>query len=102
MIDNVLLRVQMQAGYAGKPVLRDIRFELKHGEVLGLVGTSGAGKSTLVQSLLGLLPWRGGQVTVARSVKQLCGAWLYDMIIMSDFLRLAIYAAGSSARHTIA
>jgi len=63
MIDNVLLRVQMQAGYAGKPVLRDIRFELKHGEVLGLVGTSGAGKSTLVQSLLGLLPWRGGQVT---------------------------------------
>jgi len=63
MIDNVLLRVAMQAGYAGKPVLRDIRFELKHGEVLGLVGTSGAGKSTLVQSLLGLLPWRGGRVT---------------------------------------
>jgi len=63
MIDNVLLRVAMHAGYAGKPVLRDIRFELKHGEVLGLVGTSGAGKSTLVHSLLGLLPWRGGRVT---------------------------------------
>jgi ABC-type glutathione transport system ATPase component len=47
----------------GKPVLRDIRFDLEHGEVLGLVGTSGAGKSTLVQSLLGLLPWRGGRVT---------------------------------------
>ena len=63
MIDNPLLRVAIQAGYDGKLVLRDIRFELKHGEVLGLVGTSGAGKSTLVQSLLGLLPWRGGQVT---------------------------------------
>jgi len=63
MIDSPLLRVAMQAGYAGKPVLRDIRFELRHGEVLGLVGTSGAGKSTLVQSLLGLLPWRGGRVT---------------------------------------
>jgi ABC-type glutathione transport system ATPase component len=63
MSDNPLLRVSMQAGYPGKPVLRDIRFELQHGEVLGLVGTSGAGKSTLVQSLLGLMPWRGGRVS---------------------------------------
>jgi ABC-type glutathione transport system ATPase component len=63
MSDKSLLCVSMQAGYPGKPVLRDIRFELGHGEVLGLVGTSGAGKSTLVQSLLGLLPWRGGLVT---------------------------------------
>lgn len=58
-----LLRVTLDAGYRGKPVLHDIRFELQQGEVLGLVGTSGAGKSTLVLSLLGLLPWRGGRVT---------------------------------------
>jgi ABC-type glutathione transport system ATPase component len=63
MNGDILLRVQLQAGYAGKQVLHDVRFELQRGEVLGLVGTSGAGKSTLVQSLLGLLPWRGGRVT---------------------------------------
>jgi ABC-type glutathione transport system ATPase component len=57
-----LLRAAFDAGYPGRPVLHDIRFELKRGEVLGLVGTSGAGKSTLVLSLLGLLPWRGGRV----------------------------------------
>ncbi|HTW62492.1 MAG TPA: ABC transporter ATP-binding protein [Terracidiphilus sp.] len=57
-----LLRVDLQAGYAGKPVLRDICFALERGQVLGLVGSSGAGKSTLVLSLLGLLPWRGGGV----------------------------------------
>jgi len=63
MSNNPLLRVEFNAAYAGKPVLRDIRFTLQRGEILGLVGTSGAGKSTLVQSLLGLLPWRGGSVT---------------------------------------
>jgi peptide/nickel transport system ATP-binding protein len=58
-----LLRVRMQAGYGRRSVLEDIRFDLHAGEALGLVGTSGAGKSTLVMALLGLLPWRGGQVT---------------------------------------
>ncbi|MGA2048166.1 MAG: ABC transporter ATP-binding protein [Terracidiphilus sp.] len=63
MSDSILLRVELQAWYAEKPVLRGIRFEIQRGEILGLVGTSGGGKSTLVQSLLGLLPWRGGRVT---------------------------------------
>lgn len=63
MSGNPLLRVKLDASYAGQPVLRDLRLELQPGEVLGLVGSSGAGKSTLVLSLLGLLPWRGGRVS---------------------------------------
>jgi ABC-type glutathione transport system ATPase component len=62
MSGDLLLRVRLDASYAGRSVLRDVRVELERGEVLGLVGTSGAGKSTLVLSLLGLLPWRGGRV----------------------------------------
>jgi peptide/nickel transport system ATP-binding protein len=62
MNGEALLRVNLHAAFPGKTVLEDIRFQLQHGEILGLAGTSGAGKSTLVLSLLGLLAWRSGRV----------------------------------------
>ena len=40
-------------------VLKDISFEMKQGEILGLVGESGSGKSTLAKSILGLIPYQG-------------------------------------------
>lgn len=51
----------------GRPVdyfkaVDDVSFELKRGEVLGLVGESGCGKSTISRSLMGLLPVHEGQI----------------------------------------
>ena len=51
--------------------LHDVTFELKKGEVLGLVGRNGAGKSTLLQLICGTLSPTTGQVTVQGRVAAL-------------------------------
>lgn len=42
-----------------------ISFEVRRGEVFGLLGANGAGKSTTFRMLCGLLPPSGGELTVA-------------------------------------
>jgi ABC-type glutathione transport system ATPase component len=53
---DVLLTARISVRYGEKPaILRDVKFEIRRGEVLGLVGQSGSGKSTLAMAILGLL-----------------------------------------------
>ncbi len=52
--DVLSARISVRYG-ENPPVLRDVAFEIRRGEVLGLVGQSGSGKSTLAMSILGLL-----------------------------------------------
>jgi lipopolysaccharide transport system ATP-binding protein len=51
--------------------LHDVSFELKKGEVLGLVGRNGAGKSTLLQLICGTLSPTQGDVAVRGRVAAL-------------------------------
>ena len=51
----------------GRPkakAVNDIDFEIRPGEVVGLLGPNGSGKSTTVKMLLGLLYPTGGKITV--------------------------------------
>ncbi len=41
-------------------VLNEISFEIKEGEILGIIGKSGGGKSTLLKVLRGVEPFNGG------------------------------------------
>lgn len=47
-----------------KPVIKDISFEIKRNQSIGLVGPSGSGKTTIVDILLGLLEASSGQVLI--------------------------------------
>ena len=48
----------------GRPILRDLTFDVPDGESVGLIGANGAGKTTLMKALLGLLPFEIGRAHV--------------------------------------
>ncbi len=47
-----------------RPVLHDISFDVKPGEMVGLIGLNGAGKSTTMKHILGLMNSQKGEIRV--------------------------------------
>lgn len=56
--------VLSEQGAKPKPVIKNMSFELKTGEVLGVTGPSGSGKSTLAKLMLGVIQPISGSVRV--------------------------------------
>lgn len=53
---------KLSVGYDGKPLIENVEFSLKKGEILTLIGPNGAGKSTILKSIAGQLALIGGTV----------------------------------------
>lgn len=71
-MNNVLEVNNLYAGYYNKKklfgggeykeVLKNITFDIKENEIMGLVGQSGCGKSTLSKAILGMIPYKSGSI----------------------------------------
>jgi urea transport system ATP-binding protein len=55
---------RLDAGYGGSQVLWSVDLRVEAGQVVCLMGRNGVGKTTLLKTVMGLLPARGGRVTV--------------------------------------
>ena len=82
LTDEILLKVQNLSVFhtdkkrlfgknTTKKTLHNINFELKKGEILGIIGESGSGKSTLALALLNLINYNGDIIFGTQNYKEI-------------------------------
>ncbi|MED4073136.1 ABC transporter ATP-binding protein [Priestia endophytica] len=92
-------------GYTRNPVLKDISFEVKKGELVGLIGLNGAGKSTTIKHVIGTMEPREGTISInGKTLKQDMETYrsqftfipetpvLYEELTLEEHLRLTAMA----------
>jgi ABC-2 type transport system ATP-binding protein len=64
MTHNVVEVRSLRKEFKGAPAVKDISFDVKQGEILGLLGVNGAGKTTTIHMLLGLITPNAGTIKI--------------------------------------
>lgn len=54
----------VSGGYDQKLVVQNVSFQVKKGEMLGILGPNGSGKSTLLKLISGILPMESGEALI--------------------------------------
>ncbi len=94
--------------YGDEPVLTDISFKARRGDVIALVGASGGGKSTLVDLIPRFIEPTSGRITLdgtdtreitLASLRSLTGIVSQDTVLFNDTVRANI-AYGSTERYS--
>lgn len=63
-MENIISVKHLQKAFQSKKVIEDVSFEIKRGEIFGLLGPSGSGKTTIIKILTGELTKTSGEVEV--------------------------------------
>jgi len=67
----------VRAGYGAINVLWDVSLAMQPGQLTTIIGPNGAGKTTLLRAIMGLVPLKGGGITLHG--KRLDGTPTWDM-----------------------
>ena len=60
--DEGLIINKISKSFSGRPVVRDVEFQFKCGEAIGLLGPNGSGKTTLFYTIIGLIKPDSGSI----------------------------------------
>ncbi|MBD8033910.1 MULTISPECIES: ABC transporter ATP-binding protein [Solibacillus] len=104
---TILQLQNVTGGYTKKPVIKDLSFEIKKGELVGLIGLNGAGKSTTIKHIIGTLLPRSGEirlngVTLKENLDKYRSSFsyipetpvLYEELTLKEHLQLTAMAYG--------
>ena len=91
LIDGAFSFQDVSFGYnTYEPVLENINFDVKPGEMIGLVGASGTGKSTLINLIMRLYDVDQGRITIdgtdIRDIKTECLHSQIGVVLQETFL----------------
>jgi branched-chain amino acid transport system ATP-binding protein len=75
---SLLKVVDLVAGYGPKDVLHGVSLEVKHKQIVALLGLNGVGKTTLLKTIIGLIPTKNG--TIHFNGKDITGAKINDRV----------------------
>ncbi len=94
-------------GYTRNPVLKDVSFEVREKEMVGLIGLNGAGKSTTIKHIIGLMEPHQGDIKInGKTFTENKEAYrrlftfvpetpiLYEELTLEEHLRLTAMAYG--------
>ena len=86
-VDNISFKHENKSNQ--KFLFENLKFDIKKGEITGLIGPSGSGKSTLIDLIMGLqIPLNGSILVDGKEIKQNLKSWQKNIsyVPQSDFL----------------
>ena len=63
-MENSIKVIDLKKNYGNKEAVKNINFEIKENEIIGLLGPNGCGKTTTIAMILGLLKPTKGKILI--------------------------------------
>ena len=63
-MENSIKVIDLKKNYGNKEAVKNVNFEIRENEIIGLLGPNGCGKTTTIGMILGLLKPTSGQVLI--------------------------------------